>query len=169
MPVYSPKSFNFTDLDSIIEEVSTLDWTKEGFVVFDGINRIKVKSPAYIKAHYARNNGNISIRILLEIVRANEQEEFLTYAPEYKDYIWDIKNRISELERNAEAAAANLVFCANKIDVAMLVKQSNYDKCISGYLYDKFSKGVTFKEYFNKLTTKAAMRALKLKESEEKQ
>ena len=57
----------------------------KGFVACDAqFNRVKIKSPAYVMAHFARNNNVITRKHLINIVVNNEIEEFLCYASDYK-------------------------------------------------------------------------------------
>lgn len=90
-----PRVFHFSSLKDVVAYCSTLDWTSEGFVVYDGVNRVKVKSPAYIKAHYARNNGCVSLNSLLDIIRQNEVDEFLVYASDYAEVIEKLSNKLA--------------------------------------------------------------------------
>ena len=55
-----PQEFLLNTIDDIIAAAAELDWKHEGFVVFDGINRIKCKSPAWVIAHHSVANGVIS-------------------------------------------------------------------------------------------------------------
>lgn len=66
------------------QELRPLD--SEGYVVCDGaFSRVKVKSPAYVALHHLRDS--FSQRRLVELVRAGEKDEFLTYFPEFEaDY-----------------------------------------------------------------------------------
>ena len=97
-----PRELAFTNLQEIVDTVSEFEWTHEGVVVFDGVNRIKIKSPAYIKAHYVRSNGMISLERLVDIVLAHEEEEFLVYCPEYKEKLYKIKKFLEKIEDAAE-------------------------------------------------------------------
>lgn len=91
-----PKRYPLHSLKDVKEAASVLPWDEEGYVVCDGrFNRVKIKSPEYVKAHHGRTNGNISTSRLLEIILNNEVDEFLIYANEYTD---KINNLIAEME-----------------------------------------------------------------------
>lgn len=97
-----PRSFEFQGINALLKSARTLNWMHEGFVVFDGVDRLKVKSPAYVLAHYARNNGAISIRRLIDVILMGEEKEFLTYCSEYEEKLEEIKTIMSKACRRAE-------------------------------------------------------------------
>lgn len=85
-----PKSYPFTSLVDCVLAAEDFDWTQEGFVVVDNkFNRVKIKSPAYVLAHYTRNNNVINRKNLIRVILANETEEFLCYAEDYKDCLFE--------------------------------------------------------------------------------
>jgi hypothetical protein len=72
----SPKKFPLRCVDDCIRAAEALDPLKqEGFVVVDGnFNRIKIKTPAYIMLHHAKDT--LSVRKMVDIIRFGEYEEF---------------------------------------------------------------------------------------------
>jgi len=62
-------------------------------VVDKYFNRVKVKSPLYVALNHlsqgVTTHGNI-----VEIIRKNEQDEFLSYFPEFHEVFKKIINRI---------------------------------------------------------------------------
>ena len=88
-----PMQFKLDSLESCVEAAETFGWDEEGFVVADAWgNRVKIKSPAYVMAHYARNNNVINRKHLLKVILSNEVEEFLCYAVDYKEELEKIQN-----------------------------------------------------------------------------
>ena len=82
----SPTRYALASAEQVVAAAEALPWDKEGYVVVDSkFRRVKIKSPAYVMAHYARNNNVITPRTLLEVVFAGEQKEFLTYASDYAE------------------------------------------------------------------------------------
>ena len=80
----TPKEYDFHSAQDVIDAAKDLPWDEEGYVVVDSkFRRVKIKSPAYVMAHYARNNNVITPRALLEVVFAGEQKEFLVYSSDY--------------------------------------------------------------------------------------
>ena len=100
----TPKVFPLTSANECIEAAGKLDSNAEGYVVCDkSFNRIKIKSPLYVAIHHLRGeNGVISYRRALEIVKKNEVDEVLTYFPEYKsafdDLSFKFNAKVKELE-----------------------------------------------------------------------
>ena len=80
-----PNEFIINTLEACIESVKKPGYNDEGYVVVDkDYNRIKVKSPLYVSLNHVAQgvttHGNI-----IDIIKKNEQDEFLTYFPEFRD------------------------------------------------------------------------------------
>lgn len=86
--VKKPKYFkiNIYSIEDIMQRTKQLPYDEEGYVIVDDEwNRVKVKSPAYVAAHQLANNGVITTKRMINIIRNGEDGEFLTYFPEFKD------------------------------------------------------------------------------------
>ena len=83
----TPKVFPLGSLDDCIAAAKELTLDHEGYVVCDAaVNRVKVKSPLYVSAHYMRSDdGSLSHRRAAELIKENQTDEFLTYFPEFKE------------------------------------------------------------------------------------
>lgn len=100
-----PNRYPLNSLGEVIAAANNLPWDREGYVVCDGeFNRVKIKSPAYVAAHYTVANGIITKKKLLKVILANEEEEFLVYCSEYKEAIDEIKEDMRELQQWCEEA-----------------------------------------------------------------
>lgn len=100
-----PNRYPLNSLGEVIAAANNLPWGREGYVVCDGkFNRVKIKSPAYVAAHYTVANGIITKKKLLKVILTHEEEEFLTYCPEYKEAIDEIKEDMREVQRWCEEA-----------------------------------------------------------------
>jgi hypothetical protein len=83
--ILKPKSYPLKTLEECVESAKQLGYDDEGYVIVDGsFNRIKVKSPLYIAMNHLAQGKTTRCNIL-EIILRNEQDEFLTYFPEYTD------------------------------------------------------------------------------------
>jgi len=83
--VSKPRKYRFNSIEDIIRAAEELPFDNEGYVVVDkNWNRIKIKSPAYVAIHHLKDNGAINRRRILDIIRKNEYEEFISYFPEYE-------------------------------------------------------------------------------------
>lgn len=81
-----PKQYPFNTLEHCIKITENFPWDAEGVVACDAqFNRVKIKSPAYVMAHFARNNNVINRKHLINVILTNEVEEFLCYAADYKE------------------------------------------------------------------------------------
>lgn len=98
-----PKRYPLHSLEDIQMAANALPWDQEGYVVCDALfNRVKIKSPSYVMAHYVRNNNTINIERLVQIILDGEQEEFLIYASDYA-------NELHEVDRIMHAIASKSV------------------------------------------------------------
>jgi T4 RnlA family RNA ligase len=88
-----PKQYPLTSVNDCIKLAETFSWDQEGFVACDAhFNRVKIKSPAYIRAHFTRNNNIITRKHLISVILTNEVEEFLCYATDYKEELERVQN-----------------------------------------------------------------------------
>lgn len=163
-----PKQYPLNSLADCINLANTYSWDQEGFVAADGSgHRVKIKSPAYVRAHFARNNNVITRRHLLRIILANEVEEFLCYAQDYKDQIMYCKgllntyltlgNTFAKIGRHTSisvtrGAYAAMVKTAPKLFHDLMF--ANYDKEVSAKEYtanwseDKWDKALGQLEHY---------------------
>ena len=89
----TPKRYPLHSLEDVQKAANALSWNEEGYVVCDyNYNRVKIKSPSYVMAHYVRNNNTINIERLVQIVLDGEQEEFLIYASDYANELHDVES-----------------------------------------------------------------------------
>ena len=95
-----PKQYDFEkDITKIVEMANNLPFNEEGYVVVDKyFNRIKVKSPAYVAASHLRNNGMITPKRVLDLIKTGEQAEFLTYYPEYAIMIKEVEEKVTQCQ-----------------------------------------------------------------------
>ena len=150
----TPKRYPLHSLEDVQKAANALSWDEEGYVVCDAnFNRVKIKSSAYILAHYARNNGNVSKKNLVEIILSSEIEEFLIYADEYKEELEEIvrhMNCVKDSSLNALKDIKSLKL-TNKKEYAKVVL--NYPKYIQPYLFENFNKFISWEEYSKKLNS----------------
>ena len=102
------KYYDMNNIEDVVEMAKTLNpMEREGFVVCDNVRgggsfgRVKVKNPTYVALHHLKSG--LSVKRLLEIVVAREDEEFLTYFPEFKTEFEQTKSKylglIEEIDR----------------------------------------------------------------------
>ena len=110
----TPKKFDLHTLDDCLAATKDMPWDEEGYVVVDKhFNRVKVKGAAYVAAHHLKNNGVMSTSRAVELARANEIDEVLSYFPEFKTDLLDVKAKydalVKEFSRLDAAVAKWLV------------------------------------------------------------
>ena len=109
-----PKEFLFNTLDACIESAKQLGYDDEGYVVVDkNYNRIKVKSPLYVSLNHI-SQGVTTHANIVEIIQKNEQDEFLTYFPEFSDVFNNISNRIEQ-------------FTTRQTDALLTIQSTSFD------------------------------------------
>lgn len=128
---------NIEEVEAFILNVAKTDATFEGIVIRDKNNlRFKVKSASYLAIHRLFDNGGVHrVSRLIELVMANDGDEFLLHFPELsKEYekvrqtinsdlvalktIWDM-NRNILVQKNFALAIkdckySSILFCARK-------------------------------------------------------
>lgn len=93
----SPKKYQLNSWDGIVSTFADLSpmWF-EGYIVRDAsFSRVKLKSPAYVALSHLRDG--MSKRRLLEIIRTNEGDEFLTYFEEFREEYDKLKQKYNNL------------------------------------------------------------------------
>jgi len=127
-----PNEFILDTLEACIESAKKLGYDDEGFVVVDkDYNRIKVKSPLYVALNHVAQgvttHGNI-----IDIIKKNEHDEFLTYFPEFRDVFNGILASIESFSnRQSEILSmiASIEFDSRK-ELAEVVKKTQCPACI---------------------------------------
>lgn len=83
--VEQPKRFYLSSLNECIEAAEQMTKDEEGMVVVDANhNRIKIKSPEYLIAAHAANNGKLGLRTAVRLIREDKVDDFLAYAPMHR-------------------------------------------------------------------------------------
>ena len=104
-----PKFYDLNSLDDVVAAADKLPWDEEGYVVLDrNFDRVKIKSPEYVKIHRMANNGNLSMRRAVNVFMENEAEELLVYFPEYRKAFDDIKEKYEAVQKDLDEKYAEL-------------------------------------------------------------
>ena len=120
----------------------------EGFVVCDAdFNRVKIKSPAYVIAHFMRNNNVITRKHIIKIILENEVEEFLCYAADYKEELEKVQKLMNSYHNigNKLAQACRQMILLERKDYAKLVKA--LPPIFQGLLYLNYERFMSAQEY----------------------
>ena len=157
-----PKEYSVNNLNDIIQMAEDLSWDEEGYVVRDKyFNRIKVKSPAYVSAHYMRNNNVITDERLMEIILKGEIEEFICYAEEYAPKLFELQNKKITLQEEAEKVreilSTQFCFDSRKEYASIVNKISNptiRQFCFSSLDWDEMTKDWSARKWVEKLNSR---------------
>lgn len=96
-PVEKIPSYKFNSLEDVIKMAENLPYDEEGYVVVDKYNnRIKIKSPQYLRIHRIKGEETPSPRRIFELILTGEGGEFLSYFPEYEEQFIKIRNGLSD-------------------------------------------------------------------------
>jgi hypothetical protein len=115
------QTFPLADAAGVTVAAQGLDpVAQEGFVVVDAnFHRVKVKSPRYVQLHHMR--GATTTRRVIDLWKAGEVAEFLTYFPELRADIEAVLMRLDALIANVAADWAQHYTYIRK-DFALAIK-----------------------------------------------
>lgn len=86
------KQYDIKDVDEMLSKFDNMSWKEEGFVVCDAnFNRVKCKNPKYVAVHH--NVTGVSPYMIINIIKTNEIDEFLSYFQSRQDEIYDIEKK----------------------------------------------------------------------------
>ena len=99
MNVDRPQGYNLNNEDDYRQLVASMPEGHEGIVVRDANGeRVKIKTLLYFEMHRAKNNGVLTLERIVNLIRANDHYEFLSYFPEYQSVFDDVKHQIDRAE-----------------------------------------------------------------------
>lgn len=132
----TPKAFTFRSINEVIDSIASLPKLEEGYVVFDGQNRIKVKSPTYLAMHSLVNAGNAPTDDnFAAIALGGDTDEIKGYFPEFVSRIEAMELKVACLAESAELLYAINKFTPSQKDFALAVK----DHPLSAWMFQRRS------------------------------
>ena len=143
-----PKVYSLSTLDDAIHAAENLPWDEEGYVACDtNGNRCKIKSPAYVVAHYCRNNDVITNKHLVNIILNGEQDEFLIYANEHKDELRKVENAMNNFKEQCRLHKSMFMQKDNSNRKLFAQQVLKCPKRVQGYLFNCYNKCLSINEY----------------------
>lgn len=98
-----PQFYYMNDEAGFRKLVEDMPEGHEGIVVRDQYNeRVKIKTLLYFQMHKAKNNGVITLERIVDLIRANDHYEFLSYFPEYTDVFNHVKHQLDTVDARKE-------------------------------------------------------------------
>jgi len=125
-----PRYYKFQDLEEVKNELSKLKDLEEGFVVYDGKTRVKVKNPSYLVIHHSKGNKNLTDSNFLEMILTNETQEYLSYFPEKKERISVLTEKYEKFLKNLEEVYKNLSELPSQKDFALQAKKYKFSSSL---------------------------------------
>lgn len=96
--VLYPKEYNLNSEEEFRQIVEDMPEGHEGIVVRDEFgSRVKIKTLLYFELHRKANNGVLNTERVVDLIRANDYEEFLSYFPEYREYFESVKKVLDDI------------------------------------------------------------------------
>lgn len=155
--IKKPKKYEMKTENQVKEAASKLPFNEEGYVIVDkDYHRVKIKSPEYVNAHRLVSNGTLNRTKILDMIRENEQFEFLSYFPEYDDEFNEIQVKYKDFQetiKNIEKEIKNKIDkCKNKKEFALWIMDNlPKESTFAFMLYD--NKVKDYKEFIDNLSS----------------
>lgn len=110
--------YNLDSLEEVQEMLKDMTKDEEGFVIYDGEKRIKVKNPLYVLAH--KSETNFQPKDMFKILQENEQAEFIGVLSRFKEQYYKAEHfwlkLIYEGNKLNSKASEVIKFAENKKD-----------------------------------------------------
>lgn len=158
--VRKPKQYNIHTLEDCIRCASDLPSDAEGYVVVDKYwRRVKIKNPIYLQLHRMISNNQLQMKDAVKMILDNEQNEFLSYFPEYSNVFNNIQLSIDRLRERINEVHKHISIISTKKDFALKVMEldrenSNYYfRCYDdpNYTYDEWIRQLNINKLVEKL------------------
>jgi hypothetical protein len=106
------ETFSFCSLAECLETFKNMSFNFEGYVAFDGFNRIKIKNPAYVAVHLTQSqDGEIDLTkpyLFLDVIKGNEIDEFKTAFPQAEEIVDTLNAKYNVLMNKLLDASAKI-------------------------------------------------------------
>ena len=174
-----PQRYSFGAIEGLLKLHKGLAVTDEGFVcvnyqsrdAYGNFDRVKVKNPQYVAIAHIKDSATSGPRAMLQLALQGEQEEFLSYFPEYKKYAEEVTRVYEEFlaEIDADIESVSDMLGGDRKEFALKVKGMK----MPGFLFNVYSgKAKTARENVQlsvdsvglKLTAKNLVKTLGLRD-----
>lgn len=117
------KAYVFNTIEECLRTSRELNDLDEGYVIYqDGVPISKVKSPAYVAVHHIRGEG-LNPKRAMQIVLVNEEDEYLTYFPEDRDFFEPYIRAMDRLDIHMDCVYDNLRNIEDQKEFALKAKE----------------------------------------------
>lgn len=170
------ETYKFSSIEECLKSFQGKSYNFEGYVAFDGLNRIKIKNPAYVAIHLTKRSQDEFLdvsnpHIFLDIVKQNEIGEFSSSFPHAKELIEDLYEKYNDLLRKLhsvdeeiekpfdDSAEAKKAFSASIMTT--LAKYGIKSELSSLFFMKNNGKILSIEEYLQKYDNKKLLKILK--------
>ncbi len=155
------KEFALSSVDEIVKTFETISpMSQEGYVVVDkAFRRIKVKSPAYVAIHHAKDG--LTTKAFVEIARSGETSEVIAHFPEYQPALEEAKGRVSKLTSELEEAYDAIKDIEVQKDFAL---EAIKTRCSGALFAVRSGKSESISDFISKMSVGKLMQLLGYKE-----
>ncbi len=147
-----PQMYNLNNEEDYRHLVEQMPEGHEGIVVRD-INgeRVKIKTLLYFQMHKAKNNGVITLERIVDLIRANDHYEFLSYFQEYKSIFDSVQEQM--ISANYRVSAIKSVVERWKMEHQFIGDAREQRKYFAQYVGKENFAPLLFAEYDGRLDT----------------
>jgi hypothetical protein len=151
------ESYVFGSMDMLTLTLNQRGADHEGFVLFDGKGRAKVKSDIYVQLHRVRGNGDPDFS---ELYLNGDLEEFLLHFPEYRPGFEVFLQKLEDYASCINKEVARLSDISQKEFAQFVMK--NYSEVSGAMFAVRADKYRDFGHYLESMTPKQLDRLLKI-------
>ncbi len=158
------RSYALSSVDDILASFAGIDpLSQEGYVVVDAnFNRVKIKHPGYVALHHLKDG--FGPRRIVEIIRASEISEVLTYFPEWTEQFNDSQKRYNELVSALENLYSEIKYIPIQKDFALALQARNV--AVPAALFQlRAGKIDSVKQHLANMPIQSLMKVLGLKDN----
>jgi len=142
------RRYSLNNIEEILHAAKTLSPdSSEGYVLVDNnFNRIKVKSPQYVAVHALVTRANLD-HSLIDIIRAGELTEVLTYLPYLHSRLTEIESSIKSFAAELESSFTALPFTEDRKEFALSIESLYANTPWKSFFYARRWKAVSAQEW----------------------
>ena len=164
------EEYKFYSIEECLDSFQGKSFNFEGYVAFDGDNRIKIKNPAYVAVHLTKRMKDELLDItnpyiFLDIVKQNEIAEFTTSFPHASELIVDLQNRYNALIKKLHKAKEQIGTITDKKELSIKIQSVILENGIKPDLNSVFfmlnnGKIKSIEEYLQKCDNKKLIKLI---------
>lgn len=144
----TPQEYKLRNEKEFCELVESMPDGHEGIVVRDMYNeRVKIKTKSYFELHRMVNNGVVTVARMVELIRANDHEEFLAYFCGFRDEFSYISNVMKKISNRIDEISTLVKQYSTKKEIALDETIPNWEKRFYFNAFDKKENNLETKDW----------------------